>query len=164
MTELLSNIDLEYYCKELNIPLNDVLSKDLFNTITPKQGCYIINMESSFVGNGTHWTALILRGRNAIYFDSFGLSMPNDILNFIHRYDKRTRIFYSLDQIQHLDSIFCGWFCLYFLWFFSILYKNKLDYYGYLINKHNEIYSKTNKYLNDRIIQKLIKNIFSNKK
>ena len=48
-----------------------------------KDGCYIINMQSSTQGNGTHWVALYVQKSNAFYFDSFGALPPNDIMTFI---------------------------------------------------------------------------------
>jgi hypothetical protein len=162
MNELLSNLDLTDYCKKLNIPLNGIHSKDLFNTIKPKLGCYIINLQDSNVGNGTHWTGLIIKSNfSCIYFDSFGITMPYDIICFVKRFNHKIKIYYSIDQIQHLNSIYCGWYCLYFLWFHMILYKKENNYNGYLINKHNEIFDKNNLLYNDNIIKILIKNVFN---
>jgi len=156
--ELLSNIDLQYYCKILKIPLVNILYKDLFKNIIPKEGCYIINLQSSDIGNGSHWTALYLTKNVAVYYDSFGLSLPRPILRFVRRLNINIKIIYSVDQIQEINSIFCGWFCLYFLWFFSVLHK-KCTNCGYLMNKHNSCFSLKNKHLNDRILRQLIKTI-----
>ena len=155
--ELLSNIDLVYYCKLLKIPLIEVLQKDLFEQINkPREGCYIVNLQDSNIGNGTHWTCLILTKTIAIYYDSFGLAIPTPIKKFIMRFNKKSKVLYSIDQIQDMKSVFCGWFVLYFLYFMTVLYKKSYNY-RYLTNKHNAIFSLKNQYLNDRIIQKLIK-------
>jgi len=156
--ELTSNIDLENFAKLLHIPLNAVLNKDLFINITPKEGCYIINLQDSYDGSGTHWVALYLNKKIAIYFNSFGISIPTVILNFVRRFDKNIKIIYSIDQIQTMKSIFCGYYCIYFLYFFSVLHK-KCSNYTYLLNKHNSIFSIYNKNLNDLILRKLFKNI-----
>ena len=156
--ELTSNTDLHEYAKLLKIPLHSVLNKDLFKNIIPKEGCYIINLQNSYIGDGTHWTALYLNKKIAIYYNSFGISIPNLLLNFVRRFDKNIKIIYSIDQIQTMESIFCGYYCIYFLYFFSVLHKNCSNY-GYLLNKHNKIFSIENKYLNDMILRKLFKNI-----
>ena len=126
--ELLSNEDIEYYCKSLKIPLIEILNKNLFNNIKPKKGAYVINLQNAGVGPGTHWTALIITNAYAIYYDSFGGHIPKDILKFIRRYSKLIKIIYSIDQIQQIDSIFCGWFCVYFLYFFTVQHKKCTNY------------------------------------
>ena len=156
--ELLSNLDIEYYCQLLNIPLIGVLSKNLFNNMKLQSGCYILNLQDSDVGGGTHWTTLIITNTYAIYYDSFGGYIPTPILAFIKQ-NKSLKIIYSIDQIQYLDSIFCGWFCIYFCFFFTVLHK-KCSNYKYLLNKHNSIFSLDNRHLNDRILRNLIKGIF----
>ena len=156
--ELTSNIDLEYFAKLLHIPLNAVLNKDLFRNITPKEGGYIINLQDSKIGDGTHWVALYLNKKIAIYFNSFGISIPTVILNFVKRFNKNIKIIYSIDQIQTMKSIFCGYYCIYFLYFFSVLHK-KCSNYTYLLNKHNSIFSIYDKNSNDMILRKLFKNI-----
>ena len=155
ITELLSNLDLIDYCKKLKIQLNGIYSKDIFNTIKPQLGCYIINLQDSNKGNGTHWTCLIIKSKSScIYFDSFGITMPYDLICFVKRLNPKMKIYYSIDQIQHIDSIYCGWFCLFFLWFHMILYKKEINFNGYLINKHNLIFDKKNLLANDFIIKK----------
>lgn len=157
MTELLSNLDIVYYCKLLKIPINDVLSKDLFNDIKPKEGNYVINLDDS-QNQGTHWTCIILKDNYAVYYDSFGLSMPNDILKFIYRYSKKINLVYSNDQIQHYNSVYCGWFVIYFLYFFNV---NKCKNYKHLINKHNSIFKLEDRKLNDKIIRQLFFYVFN---
>jgi hypothetical protein len=156
MLELLSNIDLKYLYNKFNIPINDILNKDLFDSITPVKGNYIINLQDSDAGNGTHWVGLIIQLKFVIYYDSFGFSIPNDIINFIYRYNKNSKIIYSTDQIQHKYSILCGWYVLYF----HYLFNNKKQYnYKRLINLHNSLFNLSNRILNDKILQNLITNI-----
>jgi hypothetical protein len=155
--ELLSNIDLEYLAKLFKIPLMNILSRDLFNKATPKLGSYIVNLDDS-TGIGTHWCAFIITDKMAMYFDSFGAPMPQAILRFIKRYNSNLKIIYSIDQIQHRDSIYCGYFCVFWLYFFNVLHKRCTNY-RYLINRHNMVYSLDNRKLNDRVLKGLIKNI-----
>jgi hypothetical protein len=157
MLELLSNVDLKYLYNKFNIPINDILNKDLFDNITtPLIGNYIINLQDSDAGNGTHWVGLILNTKNAIYYDSFGFSIPNDIIHFIYKYNKNSKIIYSTDHIQHKNSILCGWYTMYF----HYLFNNKKQYnYKKLINLHNSLFNLNNRLINDKILQKLITNI-----
>ena len=160
--ELLSDVDLHFIANVLKIPLNEVLQKNRFAQLVPKQGGYIINLQSSLDGNGTHWTALMITESYAVYWDSFGLPIPTPILRFIYRHPTKLKIIYSVDQIQVTASVWCGWFCLYFLYFMTVLHKNVPDKKK-LLNKHNAIYSLENKHLNDRILHKLVKNAIKGK-
>jgi hypothetical protein len=157
-TELLDNLDLLYYAKKINIRLHNVLSKDLFSKVKPKEGCYIINLQNSTTGNGTHWTALILFKTTAIYFDSYGMPIPSVIKKFINRFERKITILYSIDQIQTMESVNCGWYCIFFLYFFTILHK-KSNNYKYLLSKHNQLFSIKDKRINDEILHSLISSI-----
>ena len=163
MIDLLNNSDLFYIAKKLNITLNENITyKNLYTRIKPKTGNYIFNMQSaSNTSEGTHWCAFIIKPTIAIYFDSFGMSVPSDIVNFIRRYDNKIKILFSNDNIQHIDSVLCGYFCIFFIYFVSILHKNSTNYRR-IINLHNHIFSKDEKQ-NDKILQQLFSNIFKSK-
>lgn len=152
---LLSDKDLREICNDLKIPLRYVGYKDSFLPIKPLDGAYIINLDSKVENRGgTHWVALILKHKQAIYFDSFGLTIPIETRTFISRYRPK-RVLFSTRQIQHIDSTMCGYFCIYFLYFFKVLHKTN-PHFGYLINKHDSIYVQMNRKLNDKIIAKLM--------
>lgn len=157
MIELLTNFNLEELYKKLNLNLNAVLNKDLLKNITPKEGNYIINLQNSYSGSGTHWACFIIKKDIIIYYDSYGVPMPTDLLLFFYRYKKGISIIYSIDQIQHYNSILCGYYCLYFHYYYS---KSKLKDNKQILNKHNSYFVKQNRKLNDKILQKLISNIF----
>lgn len=157
--ELLSNFDLVSYCKALHIPLKKILSKDLYDNVKVQIGAYIVNMQDEDDGNGTHWVGFIITENMAIYFDSYGMGIPPDIKKFLRRYKKMT-VIYSIDQIQTIKSVACGWYVLYFLYFFTVLHKGNTNY-RLLMNKHNSIYSLLNRQLNDKILQQLIRNAFN---
>jgi len=155
--ELLSDQDLKVYAQQLKLPLLAVLQKDMFRNIIPQIGAYIINLESSTVGNGTHWTGLFITEKYAIYYDPYGLPIPTPLIKFIYKSIFKLKIIYSTDQIQEMNSVFCGWFVLYFIYFFN--HYHKVADKKFLLNKHNSLYSLKLKYLNDKILQKLITQI-----
>jgi len=160
--ELLSDIDLKYYANLFNIPLIDVLSKDLFKNISPQNGGYILNLENSEFG-GSHWTAFIISNRDNIvlYYDSFGQPIPEDILIFIKRIKSKPKIIYSIDQIQSMDSVYCGWYTLEFLHYFLVEHA-KSGNLKYLMNKHNSVFNNLEeRKLNDNILKQLIKKIYN---
>ena len=68
---MISNYDLEdmahFYKIDIVVVMNNRLIK-----IKPISGNYIINLESSKDGNGTHWMALKIEDFDCVYFDSYG--------------------------------------------------------------------------------------------
>ena len=156
--KLLSNIDLQNHCRRLGIPLHYVGSKNSFIQKKPKLGAYIINMDTA-QGPGTHWTALILRPSCAVYYDSFGLAPPPSILAFVRRFPSQLKVIHSSSQIQALPSTACGWYCLFFLHWFSVKFKTTTRTCREVLNRHNAIFSLRNRYLNEQILQALIKRL-----
>ena len=78
----LSNIQLDQMARDLNIPLISVSFKDQI-PYPPREGVYIVNLQSSTQGNGTHWSGIILNRAGSIYFDSFGELPPKEVQKFI---------------------------------------------------------------------------------
>ena len=72
-------------------------------------GGYIINLQSSDDGSGTHWVGFWLNGDKKIYFDSFGEIGPLDIEKVFGNY------VYNSQQIQDLQSGWCGSYVIIFL-------------------------------------------------
>ena len=114
----LTNFEIqEYYQNEPTF--NGVFSRDnLPNNIRPrglgsavKNGAYVINLDE-YHDIGTHWVALYVNNKIAIYFDSFGVEhMRKEIMKFI----ARKRIIRNINRIQAYDSIMCGYFCIGFI-------------------------------------------------
>ena len=107
---MLSNFDIEEICQQYGVPLVGVFMKDEL----PSQLCdgnYIINLQSSTEGNGTHWTALVIDKTNAFFMDSFGAYPSQDIVKFVRK-RKGLHLGYNNWIIQNIDSNFCGYFCI----------------------------------------------------
>jgi hypothetical protein len=107
----LSNIDIIKIIQKHKFKhFHGVYSKDLL----PQHlqiGWYIINMEDSNDGNGTHWTCFHYTIDKMVYFDSFGFIYPDTLKN------RSTNIIYNHKEIQNYYSSACGWFCLSFMFF-----------------------------------------------
>ena len=115
----MSNIDLLNWVKKLGIKnFRGVYSRDALPTKILKNEVgiipinIIINLDSQ-IGPGTHWVAYRNRDKHAEYFDSFGLRMPDEVMNYLRTSGKQ--IFYSGDEIQERDSVLCGYWDLYYL-------------------------------------------------
>lgn len=96
-----------------DIGLNDKLYVTLKNKIPPNAKNVILNL-SSDAHNGTHWTALRQTPISFIYFDSFGVTPPESVIQLAKK--KGKKLYYNLDEYQHINEGFCGEYSLLFLW------------------------------------------------
>ena len=108
---MLSNFQLEKLAQYYKLHINDVCMKDELPNIV-QDGGYIINMQSSTRGSGTHWVALFRE--NAYYFDSFGAVPPLEISNFVKK-RKHSHLYYNNWIIQDLKSSDCNFFISIFI-------------------------------------------------
>ena len=108
----LSNYDLTKWCKYLNIPINDVLSRDENVPHHHRQALFIYNLEPSYM-SGSHWVSTYVKDNVINYFDSFGLPPFQEIVN--HAGKKNLTLLHQNNQIQNINTTTCGYFCLYFL-------------------------------------------------
>lgn len=113
---MLTNFDLADSAEELHIPLRDIYFKDRL-PLKPEPGAYIINLQDSGRGFGTHWVAVAIKGNRAYYFDSFGFDMPTDVIHFLRDYRP---VEWSAVQIQDEDTGVCGSFVLAWLWWLFV--------------------------------------------
>ena len=129
---MLSNFDIEEISNHFNIQ-NVVVMKDELKKIHPSSyQNYIINLQSSDKGNGTHWMALKIKNKECVYFDSYGYLPPEEIITFCKRI-KHSHLSYNTKQIQDLSAITCGFFSIAFLIFLKIdsslpLYKRSSNF------------------------------------
>ena len=123
---MLTNFDIERVSKQLELPIVGVFSKDELLGINHEVGSYYINIQSAKDGNGTHWVLAKIycdedREENkvraegdkiceALYFDPFGIDMPNEVRAFLKPY---APIPWNNRQIQSINTSECGWYCLY---------------------------------------------------
>ena len=68
----MSNFDLLKWCKYLEIPINNVLSRDVTVPHNHKLVIFIYNLEPSYM-SGSHWVTTYVRDGVINYFDSFGM-------------------------------------------------------------------------------------------
>ena len=108
----LSNHDLIKWCKYLNIPINDVLSRDENVPHNHKQALFIYNLEPAYM-SGSHWVATYVKDNVINYFDSFGMPPFQEMVN--HAKKKNLTLLHQNNQIQNIQTTTCGYFCLFFL-------------------------------------------------
>lgn len=139
----LSNFDILDILKKKNIRINGVFSKDLLPNKLNK-GFYICNIQNSEEGDGTHWTCLLCDDDN-FYMDSFGSPAPLEIQKHLKDY------FFNDKQIQNMNSIACGYYCIAFIVYMTKTKKTKNEFDKFLnMFKINSIH-------NDIILKNLLK-------
>ena len=143
----MSNHDLIKWCRYLNIPINDVLSRDQRVPHNHKQALFIYNLEPSYM-NGSHWVATYVKDNIINYFDSFGMPPFEELVNHAKR--KNLTLLHQNNQIQNIKTTTCGYFCLYFL---NEMNKGN-SYYDLL-----KVFDINNTMKNERFIKYYFKNI-----
>ena len=146
---MLSNFELERLANFYRLPLVTICMKDELSK-SVKDGCYIINLQSSTSGSGTHWTALFIVREYAYYFDSFGAPPPIEVCKFVKR-RKGSHLIYNNFIIQDLASESCGWFSLAFLlWMYNHI--SNLKEMNKIFNEFIDGFSDNTK-VNDEILK-----------
>ena len=141
----LSDRDIIEILKNQNIHIHGIFMKDELPSKLTK-GFYIINLQSSTEGNGTHWVALYYNPVCSYYFDAFGFIAPLEIQNKIKPYA------FNDKQIQDLKSSACGYYCIAFIMF---LYGKKdiENLYRIFINLFS-----SDTYKNDEVLERILYN------
>lgn len=152
---MLSNFQIPEIFRAYSTPLIFIGMKDQMPKRV-KDGNYIINLQSSTDGNGLHWLALRISGKEAFYADSFGAPPPIEIIAFVKR-RKGVRFGYSNVIIQNLGSENCGYFASAFLIY---LERNKTQS---LFNTAKVYLRKfdANSALNDGVLREIYKSFSS---
>lgn len=124
LNEPISSDVIEDIARDIGLDLEPIQYVVDFVSKKPTKGAskHILNIDNKRSG-GTHYVALvIIPGGTSLYFDSFGLPMP-DILREIFEIPP----VYNSIPIQNLKSNLCGLYCLHFLHNVN----NLDDYYRY---------------------------------
>lgn len=107
--EPLSNFQLVDAAKELKIPnFRGCFLRDELPSKPKKKECGILNLADD--PPGTHWTAWFKKDDDKIYFDSYGIQPPLEIIEYL-----KSPVHYSVEQVQPQGQVFCGHLCLYVL-------------------------------------------------
>ena len=106
----LSNFDLMEAVKKLKIRhFRGVFMRNELPRKPRKLECGILNLDSA-PGRGTHWVAWYKNNEDKIYFDSFGVQPPEELIRYLS-----SPIFYNTERIQPSGQVVCGHLCLFVL-------------------------------------------------
>lgn len=104
--------ELRQYGKN-NIPhFRGVFMRNALPRKPYKKECGIVNLDNES-GFGTHWVAYTIKGKDVLYYDSYGDLRPP--LELIKYFGKNTCIKYNYERFQNFNTPICGHLCLKFL-------------------------------------------------
>jgi hypothetical protein len=144
----ISTQDINYFLRDI-INYGGCFSKDLLPKKLKNNYWYVVNMQDSYAGNGTHWICFKYNTNVLTYFDSFGIKPPNEIMKYATK-----DILYSKKQIQDYNSTSCGWFCIACIIYDSRYKLKSIEHFNNYINSFS---NDTNK--NDNILYNHLKKL-----
>ena len=101
---------MEDAAKRLKIPsFRGVFLLDTLPKKPNKKECGIVNFDK-IGGPGTHCVTWYKNGKTKIYFSSYGVRPPLEVIRYLGK-----PIHYNTDQLQPVGQVFCGHLCLYVL-------------------------------------------------
>ncbi len=107
--------ELEAYVKILKIPyFKGIYARDASILKPPRQNETIIFNLDSELNEGTHWVCALKKQNIVLYYDSFGLQPPLEIIKF-YSTAPNVEIFYNRSPDQKMTQTNCGYRCLKFL-------------------------------------------------
>jgi hypothetical protein len=106
----LSNVEIDDAVKQLLIPnFRGCYCINILPKLPHRMETGILNLDNS-KGDGTHWTAWLRNTNKKMYFDSYGLQPPIELIKYLG-----ASLYYNTDCIQPRDTVVCGHLCLYVL-------------------------------------------------
>ena len=140
---VLSDGEITQILKKQKIKINGIYMKNELPSKL-KKGYYIINLQSSTEGFGTHWCSFYYDKKQSFYFDSYGFIAPLEVHNKIIPY------YYNDKDIQDLYSTACGFYSLAFVIFmdrYANKEQDKKEVYASFVNLFTDDTKKNEKTL-----------------
>ena len=150
-----TNYELYEMAKIYRVPirLNNIIMSDELAKFKPKPVMnFIINLENTD-NKGTHWVGLFIRGKKAVYFDSYGAICDVEVIDFCEKHN--LKLGYNQYIVQSLTSYNCGLYVFAFLHYMSSNLKNAKNIYA-VSNDYVNIFEPSNGNINDKIVVKYL--------
>lgn len=137
--------------RDIAIPTNPYLplkNKDPIANKAPL-AAYVLN--TGYTRAGVHWVLVLFSSPYNIFFDSFGRS-PENLLVESQAKLLNTSILYNTKKLQHPKSSVCGHWTIYYAYFLC---------QGQTFSEINSRFSATNFASNDKIVYNFVKKLAS---
>ena len=106
----LSNLDIIDAAKKLSLyGFRRVFLRDTLPKKAILNACGILNLDSSS-GDDTHLVMWFKKGKDKIYFDSYGVQPPSELIAYL-----KSPICYNSERVQENGDVFCDHLCLFAL-------------------------------------------------
>ena len=115
----MSNLDILRYVERTHLPnFRGVFMRDTLPHSPRQRECGVVNLNTSHQP-GSHWVCYFKKGKERIYFDSFGQITPLEIQKYLKtkkEFRGNTMIIQrNTDIVQAPNTSECGHLCLYVL-------------------------------------------------
>jgi len=149
MDNELDNEEIDNLMKNYDRFKGCFMKDDLQNELPLENDCYyIVNLQHSEDGNGTHWCCLyVFNQQIGVWFDPMGEGAPREIEELFDT------IVYDNRDLQDYNATTCGYFCMGF-----IIYTYKAKNIFKSLKNFNKLFSH-NLTKNDVILKKLLKKV-----
>ena len=108
--EPLSNLEIIDTAKKLSLyGFRGVFLRDTLPKNVKLNECGILNLYSSS-GDGTHWVIWFKKSTEKLYFDSYGVQPPSEVIAYL-----KSPIFFNSERVHQNGEVFCGHLCLFAL-------------------------------------------------
>ena len=113
----LTNFELLDYVKQLNIPnFRGVFMRDTLPKTPHENECGIVNF-NTIKEPGSHWVCYYKKGKERIYFDSFGQISLHELQNYLKEASEKNKqvLQRNTEIVQKPNTKICGHLCLFVL-------------------------------------------------
>lgn len=108
----LSNFQIDRYYKD-EPRYGGCYSKDQLVNRSPDNKFWVVNLQSSTDGDGTHWLLVSdLDPSCCLYVDPYGIAPPPAIAEFMRK-SKAPKLIYNTDDFQEFTSTECGYYVIF---------------------------------------------------
>ena len=118
----ITNIKINYFLKDFPNFLGCYAEDELRSLVIKSLPVsLIVNIDHSGL-NGSHWILIRIERKRLEIFDSLGFNvkrwprLPYFLLDFLHKFSLRRKV-YITNEIQPFNSTFCGFYCIFFLYY-----------------------------------------------
>jgi hypothetical protein len=155
--------ELLQFSKDLKLSNVQIISRDVLTpAMFKKYTNFVINLQSSQDGGGTHWCGMfkIPQQKFVVYMDSYSGPPPQDIVDIIDsfHYD----IAYNSKDIQEFNTSLCGLYSLLFLCYMNHIPVNpgedKLD----ILQVFQDSFYDSKRTRNDKICYEMLSMFYKN--
>jgi hypothetical protein len=137
--ETSTNLDLIHWAKLLKIKEFRYVMRDEMGLLPKKysKDLYVMTNIHTSQQNGVHHNAFCITKKGSYFFDSYGLSPTQEVIDYIHNIKTFSKSpMYTTFKIQQDNTRYCGQISLYFLY---LMKHSDLSFFDIVLRIKQEI-------------------------